>query len=272
MSCVAYGIRVKKTVNNSIQLVWQLTKQQLSTRHSGSFFGFFWLLMQPLVMLVVYVFVFSGVLGLKWGGQQSPDMFTFALGILCGMLIFSFVSEVLIKASSAVLSHPNFVKKVQFPLHLLIMSQWLSSIIVMLFTLLVLLVGLIIANFQLHISVLLLPFLFLPVLLMTLGISWLLSALSVYFRDLVQLLPPLMTMLMFLSPIFYSVSMVPENFQQIILLNPLSWHIESIRNLLMFHELPSLMSYLIWLASSLFMAWFGYVSFAKLKKGFADVL
>lgn len=254
------------------QLVWQLTKQQLFSRHSGSLLGFVWLIAQPLAMLLVYAFVFSGILGLKWSAQASPDMLTFALGILCGMLVFSFVSEVLVKASSGVISNPNFVKKVQFPLHLLIMSQWFSSLIVMLFTLVVLLGGLIVAGFQLHITVLFLPVLLLPILLMTLGLSWLLSALSVYFRDLVQLLPSVMTMLMFLSPIFYSISMVPESFQQIILLNPLSWHIETVRNLLMLHELPSLISYLIWLASSLLMTWFGYVVFAKLKKGFADVL
>ena len=255
-----------------INLVVQLTKQQLASRHAGSFLGVFWLLIQPLAMIVVYAFVFSGILGLKWPNQTSSDMLTFALGVMCGMLVFGFVSEVAIKASTSILANPNFVKKVQFPLHILVMSHWLTSLVLMLVSLLILVLGLMVAGIQPNISLLYLPIILLPVVLFMLGVAWIVAGLSVYLRDIVQVLPPLMTMLMFLSPIFYSLSIVPDHLQQVVLMNPLTWHIESLRNLLMSDELPSLLSYCIWMAFALLLNWVGFKLFQKLKKGFSDVI
>lgn len=259
-------------IHNNLTLLLQLSRQQLLSRHAGSFLGVFWLLIQPLAMLVVYAFVFSGILGLKWPNQASPDMLTFALGVMCGMLVFGFVSEVAIKSSTSILANPNFVKKVQFPLHVLVMSHWLTSLLLMLVSLVILVLGLIVAGIQPNISLLFLPFVLLPIILLMLGVAWIVAGLSVYLRDIVQVLPPLMTMLMFLSPIFYSLSMVPEHLQQVILMNPLTWHIESVRNLLMSDQLPSLLPYCIWLAFALLLNWVGFKLFQKLKKGFSDVI
>jgi len=120
--------------------------------------------------------------------------------------------------------------------------------------------------------VVLLPVILLPFAIGILGISWVLAALGVYVRDIGQVMGMVMTILMFLTPIFYPVSVLPESFQLWVYLNPLTWVVEQARNVLIFGIPPSLTGWTQSMLVALGLAWFGFWLFQRLRKGFADVL
>jgi lipopolysaccharide transport system permease protein len=252
-------------------LTQALVNREVVGRYRGSFLGLLWSFFHPLFMLAVYTFVFSIVFQAKWG-KGSDSKVEFALVLFAGLIVFNFFAECINRAPSLILGNANYVKKVVFPLEIL---PWVSIGSALFHGVISLLVW---ALFYLLIyglpspAIILLPFTLLPLILLTVGVSWLLASLGVYLRDIAQVTTILTTVLMFLSPIFYPVEAVPENLQFMLVVNPLAPALDQIRGVLMWGTVPDFLSWLIYLILSSLTAWLGFAWFQKSRKGFADVL
>lgn len=255
-----------------MQLILQLTKRYIQQRFKGSVLGVAWVFITPILMLSVYTFVFKSVLKAKWPGNEDANNIEFALQIFSGLLIFNLFAEVLSRAASLVTEQPNMVKKVIFPLPILAWVNVLSAMFFALVSLIVLVVAAYFMRAELSVHLLVVPLVFLVCFPLLLGLSWGLSALGVYLRDLTQVVALVLTPLMFLSPIFYPSSALPEFIQGIMQANPLVLPIEVLRDAVMVGQWPQWELLLLYALISCAVMSVGAAGFHKLKKGFADVL
>lgn len=252
-------------------LFLQFVKRDISGRYKGSLIGIAWAFITPLLTLGVYTFVFAGIFKMRWPGDLASGNGAYALRLFAGLVVFNLFSEVVSRASNLIVEQPNLVKKVVFPLELL----GHISIGVSLFHFLIgsgMLFVCTILFEPFHYSALLFPLVVMPLIPMLLGVSWMLSAIGVYFRDLGQALVLLVNLLLFLSPVFYSTSTLSPELQFWIGLNPLTQPIENMRNVLFAGLVPDLMSWLGSLLLGLAVAIAGAWMFTKTRDGFADVL
>jgi lipopolysaccharide transport system permease protein len=252
-------------------LIKALVQREVIGRYRGSIFGLLWSFINPVFMLLVYTFVFSVVFKAKWGGG-SDSKIEFALILFAGLIIFNLFAECINRAPSLILSNANYVKKVVFPLEIFPWVSLGTAIFHSLISLCVWLIAYIIFYGMPHLTVLLMPLIMLPFIFLIMGLSWGLSALGVYLRDISQLVGILTTALMFLSPIFYPITALPENYQRILLFNPLTHVIEFTRDIIFWGRWPDMTTLLLLLVANLLIAYIGFVFFQKSRKGFADVL
>ncbi len=251
-------------------IIVQMTKREVVGRYKGSAMGLAWSFFNPVFMLVVYTFVFSVIFKSRWGGSDSRTLF--AVVLFVGMIVLSLFSEVLNRSPGLILSNVNYVKKVVFPLEILPVIAMGAALFHSLISLGVLLVAFVLFNGYLHWTVMFIPLVLLPLVIVTLGISWMLAALGVFLRDVGQTISIITTVLMFLSPVFYPVTAVPEMFRPFIMANPLTFIIEQAREVLVWGHLPNWFGLSIYTIAATAIAWAGYALFQKTRKGFADVL
>ena len=253
------------------RLITQMTQREIVSKYKGSMFGALWILITPLLMLAIYTFVFSVVFNARWG-PSSVNRLDFALFIFSGLIFFNFFAEALGRSPSLILENISFVKKVVFPLEILPIIVILGALFGAVVNFIILLVIYLLVDGLPPRTVVFFPLVFSPVLLFTLGVSWLLSSLGVFIRDLKPAIGIVLTMVMFLCPIFYPISAVPEGFRVLMLINPLAIPLEESKKILFFGELPDF----YWLAlsnvASLIICWIGYAWFMLTRKGFADVV
>ncbi|MEO7251996.1 MAG: ABC transporter permease [Arenimonas sp.] len=253
-------------------LIQILTRREITGRYRGSLFGSLWSLLTPLLMLAVYTLVFGVVLATRWPGAQNEGIGMVALRLLAGTLLHGLLAESLGGAPVLVISQPNYVNKVVFPLEVLGWVKLLSS----LFHLSIAFVSLIVVNgiwgSGFALAQLSLPLVVLPYAVMMLGLTWLFAALGVYVRDLAQLVGPIVMMSMFLGPVFFARSAMPLALQPWLALNPITVPIEQLRAVLFAGQWPDWASLLEYSLVSVFVYLFGLWVFASLKKGFADVI
>jgi lipopolysaccharide transport system permease protein len=262
-----------KSLWRNRQLIVQMTKREVVGRYKGSAMGLAWSFFNPVFMLVVYTFVFSEIFKSRWGGAGGDDSKTqFAILLFVGMIVLSLFSEVLNRAPSLILNNVNYVKKVVFPLEILPVVAMGAALFHSFISLVVLLVAFTLFNGHLQITAIFIPLVLLPLILVTLGIAWLLAAIGVFLRDVGQTIGVITTMLMFLSPVFYPVTAVPEKFRSLIMANPLTFIIEQAREVLVFGHMPDWTGMWIYTLAATAVAWTGYALFQKTRKGFADVL
>ncbi len=253
------------------QLILTLVRREVAARYRGSLFGNLWALITPLFMLAVYTFIFSVVFNARWsgGGESRAE---FALVLFAGLMVFNCFAECFVRAPRLILENVNYVKKVVFPLEVLPWVSLGAALVNLGISIGVWLVFYMLVYGVPHATVLLLPIVLLPLLLLVVGLSWALSALGVYLRDLAQLVTVISTVFMFLSPIFYPIEALPEKYHAMLNINPLTPIISQVRDVLYWGKMPSLSYYLLTLAASLLVAWGGFVLFQKTRQGFADVL
>lgn len=245
--------------------------REIVARYRGSFLGLVWSLILPVLMLTVYTFVFSVVFQARWGGG-SESRFEFALVLFAGLIVFNLFAECISRAPGLLVGNVNYVKKVVFPLEILPWVALGSALFNAAVSLLVLLVALGFSATGVSWTALLLPLVFLPLALLIMGFSWVLSSLGVFIRDIGQFIGVLVTLLLFMSPIFYPVSALPDGFARWLLLNPLTFIIEQVRGLLLWGRLPAWEGLVLYYLVALLVAWLGFFWFQKTRKGFADVL
>lgn len=252
-------------------LMNQLVKRDVSQRYKGSYLGIVWSFATPLFMLAIYTFFFGFVFSNRWGASGSDNKFEFALVLFCGLIVFNFLSEVLTKSPSLIISNTNLVKKVVFPLEVLSVVLMRSALVHTLISIGILVIGLLIIG-SIHWTIIFLPIVLLPIILVATGLSWFLSSLGVYVRDITQLIGLVVQALMFLSPIFYPISSIPANLRMIYYFNPLTYVVEDMRRILMWGQIPDWKFTVlgILLGSGVFLL--GFIWFRKTKGGFADVL
>jgi len=252
-------------------LIYTLTWRQVEGRYRGSYFGLLWPFLNPLLMLLVYTFVFSVAFKTHWpgGGGSTSE---FALLLFIGLIFFNFFAECITTSPAQILNNVNYVKKVIFPLEILSWVSILTAAFHFLISLGVWFIAYIIFFGLPQVATLLLPLVFIPFGFFTLGLCWFLSALGVYMRDILQIVGVALSALMFLSPIFYSVKSLPDQFQKFILFNPLSIPIEQARELLFWGGQPQFQLLSEYWLFSLAICWLGFSFFQNVRKGFADVI
>lgn len=256
---------------NSISLINQLIWREIESRYRGSLLGVVWSFATPLFMLAVFTFVFAVVFKARWGQEQASTA-EFALIIFAGLTTFNLFSEMVSRAPTLITAQPNLVKKVVFPLHILPVVALGSALFQAAVATVILVVFQVALGSGFHSATLLLPLLVLPLCLFTLGAAWFLAALGVYVRDISQVMPPLVTALMFLSPIFYPSSNLPEWIRPFAANNPLAFSIETVREAVIFGRLPNPFLWVLGVGGGCIIAALGYAFFEKTRKGFADVL
>jgi lipopolysaccharide transport system permease protein len=252
-------------------LIYTLTKREVIGRYRGSLMGLAWSFFNPILMLLIYTFVFSVVFKARWGGGVE-DKTEFAVILFVGMIVHGLFAECLNRAPNLILANVNYVKKVIFPLEILPWIALSSALFHSSISLVVLLTAQFILSQQIMWTALLFPLVLLPLVFATMGFAWFLAGLGVYVRDIGQITVMLTTVLMFLSPVFYPVSSLPAQYQFWLKFNPLSFIIEEGRNTLIFGRVPDFWQWGVMSALGLMIAWTGFVWFQKTRKGFADVL
>ena len=254
------------------RLIYQMIKREIVGRYRGSIFGLAWSFLNPIFMLVIYTFVFSVVFKAKWAGSAADNKAEFALILFAGMIVFGLFSEAVNRAPSLIVNNINYVKKVVFPLEILPIISLGSALFHTLVSLLILLIAFVLVNGFLPWTALYLPLIFAPFILLILGLSWFLASLGVFVRDVGQTVGLLTTILMFVSPIFYPLSSLPQDFQDLIALSPITFIIEQTREVLIFGATPDWTGLFFYVLVSSVVMWLGYIWFQKTRKGFADVL
>ncbi|MFV8835699.1 ABC transporter permease [Aquisalimonas sp.] len=253
------------------RLLARLTRREVAGRYRGSFLGLFWSFLHPLLMLLVFTFVFTVVFEARWAVEQ-PTTVHFALVLFSGLIVHAMLADVLTRAPGVVIGQANYVKKVVFPLELLPVVVVCSAAFHALVSGVILVLAFGLVNGYVHTTSLLAPVVLLPLLVVCLGVGWFLSSLGVFLRDIGQLTGVLATALLFLSPVFYPVSALPEFMQPWMVLNPLTFIIEALRDVLIWGRAPDWMGWSLYLLVSTGVAWAGFVWFQKTRRGFADVL
>jgi len=254
------------------QLILQMTKREVVGRYKGSVMGLLWSFLNPVFMLVVYTLVFSGVFKARWGVGEDETKSQFAIVLFVGLIVHGLFAEVLNRAPNLILGNVNYVKKVVFPLDILPVISMGAAVFHSLISLLVLLVAFVIFNGYLHWTVIFIPLVLLPLVILTLGLAWILASLGVFLRDVGQTIGIVMTVMLFSSPVFYPITALPEEFRPWLMVNPLTFIIEQARGVLIFGHLPNWTGLLIYILVAVFIAWIGYAWFQKTRKGFANVL
>ena len=257
---------------NNRTLILALIQREVLGRYRGSILGILWSFFNPALMLIIYTFVFSVVFKARWHAG-SDSRAEFALVLFAGLILFNLFSECINRAPNIILTHVSYVKKVVFPLEILSCVVLGSALFHATISLGVWFIFYIIFFGTLpHATALLAPFILLPVVFITTGLSWVLASLGVYLRDISQLMGVLTTITLFLSPIFYPISSLPAQYRPFLQCNPLSLAIEEIREVLYWGTTPNLLVYGLYLAVTFLFCWLGFVWFQKTRRWFADVL
>ena len=249
-------------------LLVQLIKRDVLLRYRGAMFGVAWMFLSPLLMLAIFAFVFGQIFQARW--PQQAGNIPFWLLLFSGLIAFNVFAETVSRAPVSVRSYPSYVKKIIFPLEILPLVPLGAALVHASFNLLLLLVGL--AWFGgWHLALLLLPVLILPLLLLAMAAAWFLAAWGVFIKDMSQIVPLCVQMLLFLSPVFYPQKAVPEKLQVLYAFNPIGVVIESWRSVIGGASVDWLAWSLVLLASCVCCG-LGYLFFQHSREEFADVL
>jgi lipopolysaccharide transport system permease protein len=233
--------------------------------------GLLWSFFNPLFMLAVYTFVFRVVFKARWG-TVAESKAEFAIILFTGLIIYALFAECINSAPALISSNVNYVKKVVFPLEILPWVTMGSMLFHSAVSVLVLLAFFFGTNFYLNWTMIFLPVLLLPLILLTTGISWFLASTGVFIRDVGQTTRLITSVMLFVSPVFYSISSLPEVYRPFLQANPLTFVIEQARDILIWGKLPNWQGLGIYFIISLIIAGVGFAWFQKTRKGFSDVL
>jgi lipopolysaccharide transport system permease protein len=252
-------------------LIYNLAKREVVGRYRGSVMGLLWSFFNPVLMLTVYTFVFSVIFKARWAsGSESKT--EFALVLFAGLMVYNLFAECVNRSPGLILGNVNYVKKVVFPLEILPVVSMGSAAFHFLISLIVWLLFYLIFFGIPHPTILWLPIALIPFFMMILGLSWFLASMGVYLRDVAQIIGVMTTALLFLSPIFYPITALPEEYQLIMHLSPLTFIVEQTRDVMIWGKGLDWQAWSVYLLLASAIAWLGFAWFQKTRKGFADVL
>lgn len=251
-------------------LIRTMVRRDVLGRYRGSFGGAFWTVLNPLILMLTYFFVFGVVLRTRFPGD--PSRAGFALYFLAGMLPWLAVSEAAGRAPTVMLEHRNFVKKLVFPVETLPLNLVTAGLVSEIFGIVLFLAGFYLAHGYIHSSTIWLPLLLIPQILLTAGLCWFLAALGVFVRDLAQINGFLLTLWFFLTPICYPESSLPAPALGILTKNPMFVLVRSYRDALLEGRAPRPGAYWKLCAASAAVFLLGHAWFYKLRKSFADLI
>jgi lipopolysaccharide transport system permease protein len=249
----------------------QLIRRDIQAKHKGTLGGGVWLVAQPLLMLAIYTLVFGLVFQPKWSGAGS--IWDFSLILFLGKIPYIYILETLGRAPSLMASNANYVKRTQFPLGLLVLMSHATALFVVMVSFLVWFIFFVAIKADLPSPTsLLLPLIYLPMCLAATGLSYFLSSLGAYFKDVGQVVQPVLFSMMFLSPVFYPISVSPGWMRTFLRINPMSQAIEQSRSVMYFAQEMDWAWWAAHMAGGLIVLALGYLWFRKTRGGFAEVL
>ncbi|SEH56594.1 ABC transporter permease [Ruminococcus flavefaciens] len=247
------------------QMIFSLVKKDLRGRYKGSVLGFLWTFINPLFQLIVYTIVFSKIL--------RNDVPRYYLYLFVALIPWIFFSSSITVGAASIISQKDLVKKIYFPRMVIPISYVTSCFVNMLLCFIVIFAVIIVTGAGINfVAVLTLPIIMIVEYIFALGMAMLSSAVTVYFRDLEHILGIVSMAWMYLTPIVYSKSIVPEKYLPIFNLNPMTPIIECYRTVLYDKQIPDLSTLLIAAALGVFFLIFGALVFNKLQKHFAEEL
>ncbi len=266
-------VRMVATLWSHRGLALQLARRDIEARYRSQRLGLLWAVINPLILLAIYTFVFGVIFPNRVGGSHQEHLGLYALNVFLGLVTFGLFRDLFNHAPGLVVGHRNYVKRVVFPLEVLTIADLLSCLFNMLIGVVVWLVGYLAIQRDIPpFETLLYPVLILPVALLGLAASWFLSALTVFVRDLSNAVEMISTMLFFLTPIFYNLNNVPPTMRQLLRFNPLAQAVEGARAAMIRGEQPDWASWSITLIAAALAAVAGFAFFSKARRAFADVL
>jgi lipopolysaccharide transport system permease protein len=267
-------MKLKTTLRNIFSnyfLIKNLTKKDLKIKYSGSAMGLIWTIIHPLMLLIVYSVVFSWMLKVKVGMELGTNNFT--VWLFCGLLPWIFFADSINRSTSIVIDNTNLIKKTTFPSEILPVVILLSNGINFLIGLVILIITILITGHHFYISSLFIMAVYiLPLILFSLGLSWLMSSLNVFLRDIGQIVAVIINLWFYLTTIIYPKSVIPTKYQGVFFWNPLTHVVEGVRSALLKNQFTGITELIYLYLFSIVAFVFGQYIFQKLKKGFVDVL
>jgi lipopolysaccharide transport system permease protein len=252
------------------ELIFSLARRELQSRYKGSALGLLWALLTPAVMIAIFTFIFAGIFGARFTAGSSH--WDYALYLFCGLLPWTMFQETVQQSAGTIVSHANLVKRVVFPLETLPVAQTLAAVGHQLFGTVALLIAALIIRQHLPATAILFPLLLLPQLMFAFGAAWLIASLGVFLRDIAQGINLVLMAWMYITPIIYPESIVPERFRPFITYNPFTTLVGSYRRIFLDGYLPDWQGLAYFTLVALVLFLFGYWWFARTRKNFADVI
>jgi len=258
-----------KDIYKNRALLWQLTKNEFKQRYLGNFLGAAWAFIQPTITILIFWFVFQ--VGFK---SKPVGDYPFILWLISGMLPWFFFADTLSSATNSIISNSFLVKKVVFRVSLLPIISILTTLVIHLFFILFMYAMFIIYGYKPDIYWLQIFYYLFALIILLLGLSWITSSVVVFFRDLGQIVAMVIQFGFWLTPIFWSIDMIPQKYHWLIKLNPIYYIIQGYRDSLINHkwfwEHPNMTIYYWVVTIAIFIA--GSHIFKRLRPHFADVL
>jgi len=251
-------------------LVRSFVKRDLQARYKGSAVGLFWSVIHPLVMLVLYTFVFSTILKVRVGVGEGTE--NFALYLFCGLLPWNAFAEGLTRSTGVILEHANLIKRVIFPSEILPVYPVIAGIVNELIGFGILMGVLLVIGHPMTPVILVLPVILFLQFTLTTGLAWIIAGTTVFIRDLSQILGMILTLWFFLTPIFYPPSLVPLGMRVLLFVNPMYVIVEAYRSLILKGQVPAWGGLAFLGLIALVVNWVGYRVFTRMQPAFADVL
>lgn len=251
-------------------LIWSFVKRDLLARYRGSTVGLFWSVIHPLIMLGLYTFVFSTILKVRVGASEGTDQF--ALYLFCGLLPWNAFAEGLNRSTGVILENTNLIKRAVFPSEILPVYPVITGIVAELIGFVILVAALLLTGRPIGPVMLLLPVILLLQAVLTIGLAWIIAGITVFIRDLGQMLGMMLTLWVFLTPIFYPPSVIPETLRVFLAVNPMYALVEAYRSVILRGEFPALGGVVLTALIGIVIFLVGYRVFTKMQPVFADVL
>jgi len=252
-------------------LTLELARREVLGRYRGANFGLLWSLISPFLLLGVYAFAFGSIMGGRWP-QSEGSTASFAIVIFAGLIVHGFFAECLTRSPTLVTANPNFVKRVLFPLEILPWPMVLSALFHTAMNVLAFIVLRLALDGAFSWTIVLLPLVLVPLMILVLGMSWMLASLGVYVRDIAQITGVVATAMLFLSSAMLPEAAVPERYRWILRLNPLTFIIDQAREVMLWGRMPDWWGLALYAAVAMLVLFAGFAWFRATKGGFADVL
>lgn len=252
-------------------LVMELTRREVDARYRGASLGVLWALVSPFLLLCIYAIAFGTVMGGRWPEVRASDT-PFSIILFAGMIPYFVLSECMVRSPELVVANPAYVKRVVFPLEVLPWPMLFSALFHCLMNVLVFIAMRLVMEREFAWTVIYLPCVILPIAIIGLGISWFMSSIAVYFRDVRQVMGLASMAILFLSSVMIPVATVPAEYKAIFMLNPLSFIAEQSRAVLIWGQPPDWGGLAVYTLAALAFMYAGHAWFMATKRGFADVL
>jgi len=253
-------------------LIRYMSQRQMARTYQGSYLGFLWAFLGPLLMVALLTLIFSELIGIKSREVTGNSSLNFGLFLYCGLLPFLVYSQALSRGVSIIRRNSGLVQGVVFPLEILPLTTMVASLIQNVLGVGALLVILVVLGQPLYVTTLLLPLVLIPQLLFTLGLTYLVAVVGTYAPDVRETLRAVIRGTFFITPILWPTGRIPEDWSFLVDYNPLAVLVDAYRDLILYGELPGLESAL-WFslfAAALFV--FGLYLFDRVKHNFADLI